>query len=408
MLAFVLALAPGALADVYKPNKTADHAQDGCTHSDCTLREAISAANGSPSPDVIVLQAGKTYKVTHDPSNVEDANQGGDLDVLAGPLTIKAKGSGLAALDAEHGNRVLDVGPSHIVKATLKDIWIRNGLSNDGAGIRAGQGGTADLTLIHSRVTGSRTIATGDGGGIEVMNLSSGSSDLKIVRSTISGNKSSAEGGGIALSDIGTATVSASTISGNRAGYQGAEATAGGIFAINATTLNLTNSTVAGNSSTASGGGIDVFNATASLRNDSIVDNRADSDNNSLGTGGGIVVANATATVGNTIMALNDTGAVDDGNDDCATTGGIPTVDPQGRNLLSTTPNSCSAFSVPPNIIQANPHLGKLRSNGGPTKTIALQKGSKAINHAGAGATARDQRGVKRDSKPDIGAFERR
>ncbi len=407
MLAFVLAFAPSALADVYKPNKTADHAQDGCTHSDCTLREAISAANGSPSPDVIVLQAGKTYKVTHDPSNVEDANQGGDLDVLAGPLTIKAKGSGLAALDAEHGNRVLDVGPSHIVKATLKDIWIRNGLSNDGAGIRAGQGGTADLTLIHSRVTGSRTIASGDGGGIEVENLNSGASDLKLVRSTISGNKSSGEGGGMTLADIGTATVSASTISGNRAGYQGADATGGGIFAINATTLNLTNSTVAGNSSTASGGGIHVFTATASLRNDSIVGNRADSNNNSIGSGGGIAVATATATVANTIMALNDTG-VNAGNDDCAATGPGAAVVPQGRNLLSSVPSSCTAFTVPPNIVQANPHLGKLKSNGGPTKTIALQKGSKAINHAGVGATARDQRGVKRDSKQDIGAFERR
>ena len=50
---------------------------------------------------------------------------------------------------------------------------------------------------------------------------------------------------------------------------------------------------------------------------------------------------------------------------------------------------------------------GPLADNGGPTPTHKLQKGSEAIGHAGKDAPARDQRGVKRDSKPDIGAYER-
>ena len=46
--------------------------------------------------------------------------------------------------------------------------------------------------------------------------------------------------------------------------------------------------------------------------------------------------------------------------------------------------------------------------NGGPTKTIALKKGSAAIGHAHKpSAPNRDQRGRKRDNNPDTGAFER-
>ena len=56
----------------------------------------------------------------------------------------------------------------------------------------------------------------------------------------------------------------------------------------------------------------------------------------------------------------------------------------------------------------ADPRLGPLRNNGGPTLTIALLAGSPAIGAAGPGkAPARDQRGVNR-TDPDLGAYERR
>src|SRR4051794_28901613 len=174
------AAAGPAAAHTYKPTTTADHAVNGCSQNDCTVREAINASNASPEPDTIVLKAGKTYKVTHDPSNVEDANAGGDLDVLAGPITIKAKGTGYAVLDAKKGNRVLDIGPAHVVAATLKGVWVRNGFSSSmGAGIRAGPGGTAGLALGPSRVSGSKTPA--EGGGIAIQNAVSSNSTLKLV-----------------------------------------------------------------------------------------------------------------------------------------------------------------------------------------------------------------------------------
>jgi hypothetical protein len=54
-----------------------------------------------------------------------------------------------------------------------------------------------------------------------------------------------------------------------------------------------------------------------------------------------------------------------------------------------------------------NPKLGPLAENGGPTQTMALLSGSPAIDAGTASvAPATDQRGVSRESPPDIGAYE--
>ena len=235
-------------------------------------------------------------------------------------------------------------------------------------------------------------------------------STLNVVRSTISANRgvstSGGVGGGISLADMGTARVVASTISGNAV-----DGTGGGIDLINgATKLIVTNSTIANNKSTGGGGGINANDVELVLRNATIARNHADTDGVSLDRGGGIEVASsATAQVRNTILALNTAFPGDTDTRDCVIFSG-GTITSLGRNLFSNQPGTfgCgTSFAFPPNILQPNPHLGKLANNGGPTKTIALLRRSKAINHAGPGAPPRDQRGVKRDNHPDIGAFER-
>src|SRR5262249_7202074 len=58
-------------------------------------------------------------------------------------------------------------------------------------------------------------------------------------------------------------------------------------------------------------------------------------------------------------------------------------------------------------VSTANPLLGPLQYNGGPTQTLALSTGSPAINAgAAAGAPGLDQRGYSRSGTVDIGAFE--
>jgi hypothetical protein len=63
-------------------------------------------------------------------------------------------------------------------------------------------------------------------------------------------------------------------------------------------------------------------------------------------------------------------------------------------------------------VQNTNPKLGPLASNGGPTQTIALLKGSPAIDYIPLALCPKtDQRGHKRPDNPhesacDIGAFE--
>jgi hypothetical protein len=112
----------------------------------------------------------------------------------------------------------------------------------------------------------------------------------------------------------------------------------------------------------------------------------------------GVQVA-ARARISNSVLALNvEANGV---ATDCGGIGFLGT----GINLISTTnQGSCSAAKP---IIAANPRLGPLARNGGPTATVALLSGSPAIGAAVGKAPKYDQRGVRRKD-PDLGAYERR
>jgi len=60
----------------------------------------------------------------------------------------------------------------------------------------------------------------------------------------------------------------------------------------------------------------------------------------------------------------------------------------------------------PSEIIIADPKLGVLADNGGPTKTYALLVGSPAINAGTSCSVQADQRYFPRDAQCDLGAFE--
>jgi hypothetical protein len=82
---------------------------------------------------------------------------------------------------------------------------------------------------------------------------------------------------------------------------------------------------------------------------------------------------------------------------------GTGTVTLNGPNRVTSTSGTISG--TPP--LTANPLLGPLQNNGGPTPTMALQRGSPFI---GAGIPVRgvttDQRGFPRPAIPSLGAFE--
>ena len=112
--------------------------------------------------------------------------------------------------------------------------------------------------------------------------------------------------------------------------------------------------------------------------------------------------------VDNSLVGLNTAAGI---GPDCFADGIVVSG---GYNLVRdpAEPVCADAFTQPGDITKINPGIQRLADNGGPTKTIALRKHSKAIDHAGSDAPKLDQRGVRRrvkgDRKPDIGAFERR
>jgi CSLREA domain-containing protein len=199
---------------------------------------------------------------------------------------------------------------------------------------------------------------------------------------------------GAGIFNNGTLTVTNSTFSGNSATSAG-----GGIFSLGGTTT-VTNSTFSGNSANFAGGGIASFGGTLTVTNSTFSGNSATS---SAGAGGGIANT-STATLRNTVMANSPSG----GN--CAGT----TITDGGYNIDDGT--TCGFSAANHSMPSTDPQLaGRLANNGGPTKTIALKKGSPAIDAIPKGTNGcgteikEDQRGVKRPQGPgcDIGAFER-
>ncbi|MGZ5334356.1 MAG: choice-of-anchor Q domain-containing protein, partial [Solirubrobacterales bacterium] len=181
--------------------------------------------------------------------------------------------------------------------------------------------------------------------------------------------------------------------------------------------ISVENSTIADNRAGGDGGGIGAFgensspfggNSTTRLNGVTVARNLADSDSAGGGLGGGLYLGGGldgldAISVRNTIVALNAVGAGASGRDCFNASASFGSL---GHNLIGD-PTGCAGFDAAGDLFGGALKLGKLAGNGGPTKTIALKRGSRAINHAGSGVPKHDQRGVKRDKKPDIGAYER-
>jgi len=449
VLAALAAAAPAA-ADTFVVTKRGDPPPVACTKRDCSLREAVLAANQNlRSRDTILLPNRRKPYLLAQQGSGEDGGLTGDLDIANYPLVIRHGGKGRATIDARGIDRVFEVFAG--APTTFRKLVLKGGSATDldsGGGIRS----EARLRVLGSRVAGNST--TGRGGGIEladdaalelvgstiaandadlsgggidtndslidlrrsrivrnramtsgggIFNDSAAKEGLRIVKSTIAGNRSAFDGGGIYLSGLAPLRIVDSTISGNRS-QRG-----GGLFATVASP-RLVNSTVATNRATGDGGGIYSTGSSTRVRLNAVTvaRNVADAEGSGKNIGGGLHRSNVEAfEVGNSLIALNRLGSGQ--RNDCAG----QAFDSLGRNLLSTRGPvgmsvACMGFERPTDRVRSNPRIGKLRRNGGPTRTIALRKRSPAINKASRRtAPNRDQRGARRGRKKDIGAYER-
>jgi CSLREA domain-containing protein len=350
----VLAGAPNAAAATFTVTRADDPAPGACD-SDCSLREAVLAANAGSGADAIVLPAGH-FRLTLAGAG-EDAAATGDLD-LTGSVTITGAGARSTVIDAAGGDRVFDVAAGTTVD--ISEVTVTGGLvAGDGGAIRS----AGLVGLVDDEIVGNRALGLGGG-------LFSKGTAASILQSTIAGNSASL-GGGISFENA--VVVSVSTIAGNVAGGPGSTmGRGGGLSGATGSTLLLSSSTVTDNQSfegPGSGGGIDAPSAT--LQNTIVADNRAHTSDQ-----GGATLDNCATQAVSQGYNLSD-------SSDCGLTGA---GDRQGAPVL----------------------LGPLTANGGPTDTEAVLPGSLALD-GGGGCPPVDQRRVSRPrgGACDVGAYER-
>ncbi|HEX5826952.1 MAG TPA: choice-of-anchor Q domain-containing protein, partial [Candidatus Limnocylindrales bacterium] len=312
-----------------------------------------------------------------------------NLSTLSIAKDVTIDGADAPGLSISGGGvfRVFEVAKT--ATATVSNLTL-----TDGYGFQLGGGvlNNGDLTLDHVVLTGNR-MATNAGdfwqGGGGVYNGDGAS--LHLVDSTVSDNTAAWSGGGIYSFFNTTTTIERSTISGNTSNDVG-----GGIRSLG--DMTITNSTISGNTSTGwHGGAIFHTDGDMTIESSTITGNRGPDYAPSAifnGSFGGPV---PTMTLTNTIISGNQWYA-------CERFTGANTLTSGGHNLLQD--DSCGPVAT--DLVGANPQLGALADNGGPTWTHALLAGSEAIDAAGEPGPGTDQRGIARPqgARPDIGAYE--
>jgi hypothetical protein len=366
VLGGALVLAPSAGAKVFTPSGFGDHAPHGCKSGNCTLREAVIAANARPGIDTVELRSGKAYKLKlPNPSGVqENLSATGDLDIL-GPLKVRS----------------IDKTKQAAIQQTVLDRVFQLGTPTTFPG---------SALFKRLKIRGGSAGAASSGGGILVEQGAA-----KVLQSTLSSNSAGLHGGGVAAVAPGaTASINSSTLSGNSANF------GGGFSATSSAFITAVNSTLSQNSAGSFGGG-----AHASVNGVVNVTSVTVARNTTAGNGGGISIASGGGGffVRNTILALNSALA---GGNDCHA--GAPAVfSGSATNLVGDLSGACASLA-PSSIPTTSPRIKGLSNNGGLTKTIALRKSSPAVDKASKNKAVKvDQRGETRGKKPDIGAYER-
>ena len=254
---------PVARAASFTVTKKAD-GNDGACDADCSLREAIVAANSNGEADVITLGLGR-FGLTITGTG-ENASATGDLDVT-GPLTIAGRGPGQTIIDASGviSDRVFDIrsGAGTVV---ISGVTIMNGnVTGLGGGV---YNYNADLTLVNVEVRDNvvtGTVSQGRGGGIYVNQGSLSLDGVQIVSNT-----AKVYGGGVYFNQ-GSGTLSSGRIISNTAGGPG-----GGVGVFNAAAaFTQTGDSVVAYNAASSGGGVYIYQGSATLLEGQIFSNTA-------------------------------------------------------------------------------------------------------------------------------------
>jgi CSLREA domain-containing protein len=417
VLALSLGLALPVRAATITVNTTA---QSPGTAGDCTLGEAIQAANSDvpvdgctpgSGPDTIILAPTATYILTM-ADNITDGPNG--LPSITSAITITGQG---ATIERSSATGTPNFRIFHLDiqgDLTLNDLTVHNGRASSsvfpngaGGGVFNGAGGALTVTssafisntagvfgggilnygtLQVSDSSFNGNTATINGGAIDsitvmtvtnstfdgntagfrgggINNFATGGSNmgaLTVIGSSFTGNVANAYGGGI-TNDGGIMVFVDSTVDGNSAGDNG-----GGIA--NAGVLTITNSTVNNNSAVTDGGGISnrTISSTLNITGTTVAGNSANN------AGGGISNNGSTATV----ELINSTVISNEGDE---RGGGIYNV----YGMVKMTNSTISGNSVP-RINGIGGHGGGIYNLGGTvTLTESTVSGNSAVFSGG-------------------------
>jgi CSLREA domain-containing protein len=419
----------------------------------CTLRAAIEEANTHAGGDGIFFSIPTSDPGCDPASGVCIVSLFNSLPDITDSVNISGPGANKLFIDGSGDERfptrVFNVTTSGTV--SFSGITIAFGFTTGaqyGAGIQNVNGGTVNITNCTLSSNQVRVgLNNSDGGGAAIYNASNGT--VNIISSTLRLNLADTDGldvrGGAVLNKTGTIHVSNSTFDHNQSSSNG------GAIWNDAGNVTVTGSTFYGNGGEI-GGGIGSVGGTVSISNSTFHANIAYAFNRGVGgaivnykksvlnltnstvmgnfsnyAGSGVYNDNtfgAIANVKSTIIAFNYLGT--------SGSGAAPDVygpfNSAGFNLIAKKDGSTgfTAATDKKGTIAAplNPQLDPkgLRNNGGPTQTVALVKGSPAIDKGTSsgltGTVTTDQRGFARkvdnSSIPnppggdgtDIGAFE--
>ena len=413
-----LAFAGSASAAVFTPTTFLDEgavvaadcpadAVESSDDADCSLREAVEAANDLAGADEVVLAAGR-YEV-----NSDSSASAVPVEVGSGTITIRGAGARQTTVDGNGSlsdeTRVFSFSVGS--KAELRSLAITGGVgsgSSNGGAIKVRDGdGDAEVTMTRVWLYGNTV--ENDGGAI------SNRGKLTLVQSLVSGNTAAGSGGGIENDD--ELTLVNTTVSGNKAlgqlpeqqpqeeslseQYQDGEGNGGGIdndgdnagfYEEEPAFLHVEGSTIAFNEAKGNGGGV----STAVSE---------EKENETTFSALSFTGPRTAATFHNSIVSDNG----GDGDDNCSgnqPAGSGEFTSSQGHNLEDGT--SC-LFTAEGDMDDAS-KLGALADNGGETDTHALAADAPAIDAAESdGCLEVDQRGTERPQGDgcDIGAYER-
>ncbi len=349
-------------AATYNVNTLADNEYNTCAIGNCTLREAISAANLLPGDDTINL-TGLSGTITL---------AGGNL-LVSDSVTINGPGARNLSVSGGNLSRVFLISGVGVT-ATINRISVVDGNAQvvliggisigDGGGILNTNGATLNLNEVHV----SNNTATTLGGGIATRAILGVKTTTNILCSLVDGNNAAAGGGGI--SNLGTTILSSAV-------------------------TTISNTTVSNNTALAEGGGVSNTGGTMNLTNNTISYNQA------TVAGGGIVnvvgVLVGIVNFRNTILAKNNALV----GTNLVSSDGLGIFNSLGHNLIGNNLDISASFSASfsAGVLQPNvngdfvgsieigyntldPMLGPLQNNGGVTNTRALMTGSPALDSA--------------------------